>query len=425
VAGERRIAVWGHYHGANLGDELVVATIVDAIRRREPEAAVVGISMSPADTRERHGIDSVPINPVPPRLPGAVARVRPLGGLLARVGRVLSELPFLVRSYRALRAVDLVVVAGSGQLLDEWRGPWLHPYTTYRWATLARLARVPMVYPSMGAGPIDARLSAFFIRRALAHAQDVTVRDESSGRVLAAIGVSRPLGVCPDMGYGVPEEWLPSPEERPVPGAAPVVGLNVMAHQDRRYWPRGDPVRYERFLEKMVAFASWLLESGYRVRLFSSQVRADRRVADDLVRLLEERGSLDPERFRPALDDVGGVQDLVRVVAGCDLVVAARYHSVLLPLLLDIPVLGLAYNPKTSELLKDAGCPERCLDIDAFTVDELVEAFRALERERDYGAREERRRRIAAHRAAVLDQFDRLFGARPRSPERPGYSQTS
>jgi polysaccharide pyruvyl transferase WcaK-like protein len=411
VAGERRIAVWGHYHGGNLGDELVVATIVDAIRRRHPEAAVLGISMSPADTSARHGIDALPINPGLPRLLGAVVRVRLLGGLVARAGRVLAELPFLVRSYRALRTVDLVVVAGSGQLLDEWGGPWLHPYTTYRWAMLARLARVPMVYPSIGAGPIDARLSAFFIRSAVAHAEDVTVRDEHSGRVLASIGVSRRLAVCPDMAYGLPREWLPRPEERHASGAGPVVGLNVMAHQDRRYWPRGDPNRYERFLEKMAEFTRWLVESGYRVRLFSSQVRADRRVADDLVRLLEERGSPDPGRFRSALDDISRVEDLLRVVAGCDLVVAARYHSVLLPLLLDIPVLGLAYNPKTSELLKSVGCPERCLDIDNFTVEELVEAFRDLERDRVPGACDERRRRVAAHRAAVLEQFDRLFGA--------------
>ena len=104
------------------------------------------------------------------------------------------------------------------------------------------------------------------------------------------------------------------------------------------------------------------------------------------------------------------MRDLVDVVAGCDLVVAARYHSVLVPLLLDVPALGLAYNPKTTELLAAVGMAERCLDIDAFEVDELHEAFRRLSAPEEAATRELRRARVAAHRAAVEEQFDRLFG---------------
>jgi polysaccharide pyruvyl transferase WcaK-like protein len=78
--------------------------------------------------------------------------------------------------------VDLVVVAGSGQLLDEWDGPWLHPYTTFRWAALARMAGVPVLIPSVGTGPIDGRLSAVFIRSAVRSARYVSVRDDHSGR---------------------------------------------------------------------------------------------------------------------------------------------------------------------------------------------------------------------------------------------------
>ena len=59
----RRIAVWGHYHGHNLGDEMVVSTIVSAVRRRRPLAEIVGVSMTTGDTVARHGIKAYPINP--------------------------------------------------------------------------------------------------------------------------------------------------------------------------------------------------------------------------------------------------------------------------------------------------------------------------------------------------------------------------
>jgi polysaccharide pyruvyl transferase WcaK-like protein len=424
------IAIWGHYHGGNLGDELVVATIIAAIRRRLPGARVVAISMAPADTLERHSIETYPINvgkkPMKAgtsnlrrqapnaRLPatGRTASVaRRLCTRTAQIRKLVREVPFLWRSYRMLREMDLIVVAGSGQLLDEWRGPWLHPYTTFRWAMLARLARVPILYPSVGAGPITSRLSAFFIRKAVASAEYLSVRDAHSGRVLASIGVAGPLSVCPDMGYGIPGEMLRAAQSASAERMqATVVGLNVMAHQDPRYWPRGDVRRYDSFLRKMSAFASWLLDNGYAVRLFSSQTRSDARVAADLVRLLEETGPLDPSRFDSAIGEVEQVDDLIRVIAGCDLVVAARYHSVLLPLLLDIPVLGLAYNAKTSELLSDAGHPERSLDIDDFSVAALIEAFRDLRNQDGTKERAALRARIAGHRTAVEKQFDTLFG---------------
>lgn len=421
---ELRIAVWGHYYGGNLGDELVVATIVDAIRRRLPNAQVVGISMAPADTRERHGIESYPINPDRPHFvlrSSTSHAARLLNALGARVGRIVSEVPFLVRSYRTLRGVDLVVVSGSGQLLDEWRGPWLHPYTTFRWAMLARVARVPMLYPSVGAGPIESRLSAFFIRTAVSSSDYVSVRDAHSGRVLASIGISRPIPVCPDIGYGIPDEWLRGARAATARRRPPtVVGLNVMAHQDPRLWPRGDVRRYETFLRKMAAFTRWLLDNDYTVRLFSSQTRADRRAADDLMRLLDG-APLDPVRFQSAIDEIDQAEDLVRVVADCDVIVASRYHSVLLPLLLDIPVLGLAYNAKTSELLRDAGFPERCLDIDAFSVQELVTVFHGLARDEKPEANEARRQKIAEHRAAVEEQFDKIL-PHPRSHGRDSHA---
>ena len=427
------MAVWGHYHGGNLGDELVVETIVDAVRRRLPGASIVGISMSPADTRERHGIDAYPINPQPPAGSSTAPAARPSGAAAAgsasrlrqlvrrvpgarrarsvpaRLRAILREPAFLLRSQRLLRGIDLVVVAGSGQLLDEWRGPWLHPYTTFRWAMLARLTRTPVHYLSVGAGPVEERLSCLFLRAAVAPAAYVSVRDGHSAGVLSSIGIRRPLPVCPDIGYGLPDELLRS-EGAPTHPGGTVVGLNVMAHQDPRYWPRGEARRYDAYLRKMTAFTRWLLDYGYTVRLFTSQPRSDGRVADDLLRGLAEGGELDPQRLHSAIAEIDEVRDLVRVIAGCDRIVAARYHSLLLPLLLDIPVLGLAYNPKTTELFAGVALPERCLDIDAFTVDSLVEAFGDLGRADESEERQRLRARVAEHRASVAEQFDELFG---------------
>ena len=319
-----RLAIWGHFHGGNLGDELVVTTIVEAIRKRLGDVPLRAISMAPDDTESRHRIPTTPINPRHGsggrKLPGPRQAQR-----LGRIGsRLLAEIRFVVRSFGILGGLDRIVVSGSGQLLDAWRGPWWHPYTTFRWAALARVTRTRMVYPSVGAGPIDNRLSAFFIRKALGWAEYVSVRDDHSVHVLRSIGVERDLPVVPDMGWG----WQDIPALEPGHGAGPtVVGLNAMSHEDPRYWPRGDIGRYRTYIEKISALTAHLVEEGLHVLMFSSQTRADRAVASDLRELLG-RGSLgDDPRIQWQVDEIETEDDLAEAVARCDYVIAGRFHS--------------------------------------------------------------------------------------------------
>jgi polysaccharide pyruvyl transferase WcaK-like protein len=420
----RRIAIWGHYHGRNLGDELVVSTICAAVRRRIPGAELVGISMTPADTEARHGMPAYPIEPgAPPRLERgfrevespptptlrsrirAAARALPLLGRLYRLPkralRIAREIPFFWRSLRFLHGIDLVVVAGSGQLNDQWPDAWQHAYRTFRWALLARLARVPMVYPSVGAGPIGTKLGAFFIRSAVDWARYVSVRDRKSASILASIGVTRQVPYCPDMGYAYPGfQAAPAPSDPEVRR----VGLNVMEHQS----PSGSTDGYEAYLEKMAAFARWLLDRGYVVMIFSSQTRADDFAAAEFREVLADLSPADAGRVEWTGAEIEEIEDVVGAIARCDAIVAARFHSVLIPLALGIPVIGLAYNHKTTELLTDVGLADQCFDIDAVTVEELCAAFDRLVAEPVPATVSER---VRAHRDAVEAQFDTLFGA--------------
>jgi polysaccharide pyruvyl transferase WcaK-like protein len=428
----RTIAVWGHFHGRNLGDELVASIVIEAARRRVPGAEIVAISLGPGDTRERHGIAAYPINPGlptgaapadeaeaqgPGRLKEAARRlpflhaVRTAELTLEDAGRgLVRELPFLRRSHRLLRGVDLVVVAGSGVLADNW-GAWRHPYACFRWTLLARLARVPMVFPSVGVGPIETSAGRFFVKRAVGWCSRVSVRDADSRRALAAIGLDGPFDVVPDMAFALSDVGRSGARPRAEAGGAAVVGLNVMAHEDPRYFPSGDRPRYEAYVLKMAVFAEWLLEQGHTVRLFSSQTVADPLVAADVRRVLAERGRSDLARLEDASDRIRSVPELLAAIRDCDYVVAARFHAVLLALALEVPVLGLAYHAKTSELLADAEHLGRFLDIDRATQVELEDAFRSLSEAAPEEVAREQRSRLEQRRAAVERQFDVIFAA--------------
>ena len=421
----RTFAVLGHYHGRNLGDDLVVTTILNAIRRRVPGADVLGISLAPGDTERRHGIRAFPINPMSASSPGnggttmderrrgAVrTAVRRLPGALrarravAAAARCAREVPFSLRAFRLLRGVDTVVVAGSGPLLDGWRGAWAHPYTILRWSILSRLSGTQLVVPSIGAGPIQGFVGRLMIRRIVTAADFISVRDAFSADLLHSVGVSRELPVRPDMGYGYP---LAGGEARP--GRTETrVGVNVMAHEDPRYWPKGDGGRYRTYLAKMLEFVVWLLGNGYEVVLFSSQTSSDALVAGDVLTALEERGLAGHPGLRSAFPEIAGSEDLVRNLQNCDYIVAARFHSILIPLALGIPTIGLAYHGKTRALFEYADQPGWCLDIDRFQVEELEKAFDAVRAADGDEIRQQLRVRAAVLREAVEAQFDEILG---------------
>jgi polysaccharide pyruvyl transferase WcaK-like protein len=403
-----RVGVWGHYYGANLGDELVTSLIIHAIRARRPNAYIHGFSLDPFDTQRRHGIPASPIrsrHAVGTHRGEATAPtgVRVARGIARRSLSLFQEIPHLWRSYRLLKALelDLLVVAGSGQLTDAWQGAWGHPYTIYKWAFLARITHTPLAFVSVGAGPLEGWLARLFVRSALAAAAYVSVRDQYTLGLLRTIGVSRPIEMRPDSAFAIEEP--PSPPRK----VGTVVGVNAMAHADVRYWGRsGSDRRYAAYVGALGRFVHTVLDQGGTVLLFSSQTDADTITANDIVAELVAAGA---PMDRVEAPPVSSVDELLAVMARCDYVVASRFHCAVLALRLGIPTIALSYQAKTTALMTRLGQGDYCLDIDAIDAGSLSARLAALQLHQSEVVSSLARHVRALH-AEALGQFDLLFG---------------
>jgi polysaccharide pyruvyl transferase WcaK-like protein len=254
------------------------------------------------------------------------------------------------------------------------------------------------------------------IRRALDTAAFVSFRDASSEAVLRKIGVERRLLFCPDMGWGAP---LPEPQDPPSAGKRIRVGVNAMAHLDPRYWTRGDPRRYERYVTNVAAFVALLLGEDCDVVLFSSQTRADALVANDVLADLARQGLAPHPALSSQFGAIEEADELLEALAGFDCVVASRFHVVLLALALGLPTLALSYHAKTNDLLAQVDQASHCIDADTFDPGALHERFVELRDADTAGARETLRERGRSQREAVEDQFDALFaGSESIAPTR-------
>jgi polysaccharide pyruvyl transferase WcaK-like protein len=436
----RRIAVLGNYGNRNLGDEATLRSVLQFVGQRCPGAVVCALSEHPAETRQRHGIEAVPSTfdagdgngdsePTVPRRPppgGAAglrgrlkARLKRLPVLFAALRAVVNTpralreaaryLRFGARSFVFLRRVDLLVVAGGGQLSDHFEGVWGFPLQLFSWCLLARCAGAQVAVLNVGAGPIGGPGSRVLFRWTLGLARYRSYRDERSRRLIEEIGVRDPGSVGPDLVFG----WEPAIE----PGRKPAgrtVGLNVFPYRDWRYWPMYDPAAYAAYVEKISAVALWLLGEGYRVRLFPTQLRADVRVIKDVLEKLEGRLAAGmQERLEVAA--IATVDDVASEIRRSDVIVATRFHAIVIAMLLGKPVLGLCNESKMSDLMAQMGQAAYSLSLDTFDVPGTIARFLELEANRESVAAE-LADRVGRARRTLDGQLEPVFGPRVGSP---------
>jgi polysaccharide pyruvyl transferase WcaK-like protein len=416
----RHIALLGPYGFGNLGDAAIQQAVIDALRLRQPGAEIVGISLNPRDTEKRHGIRAYPITSMPPeRLDKEKGRI---GTILQNLRwsmpgrmahklfvRLPKEFFLLPRALVFARKLSMLVISGGGQLDDYWGGPWGHPYALLKWCLAARLNGARVAFMSVGAGPLDASLSKRFARRYLRLAQYRSYRDQASKTFIASIGWKTDDPVYPDLAHGIRVDHLSKTSFGD--GKSLVVGVGPMSYFDPRVWPERDGKVYRGYLEKLALFTSWLLGEGHCVVLFPGEAYWDGLVMEDLARLLQN-GPDRPGTLQSARTET--VDELMSTLKGFDVVVASRFHGVLLAHVVQKPVLALSYHQKITVLMEEMGHGAYNLDIASFDVEELKQRFQDLlanraRLEREIAAKER------SYRAQLDEQFDTLFG-RAASP---------
>jgi polysaccharide pyruvyl transferase WcaK-like protein len=432
----KKVAIFAHSGKGNLGDEATMTAVLRNVRLRHPGADVWAFTLDPADTQARHEVSAFPIRRPrapsramvgPPQAPGdgaradAVApagrikrwirRIPVLGSALRGLWRAVetipavpAELAFLAKSSRRLKGVDLFIVAGGGQLGDYFGGAWGFPYTIFKWSLMARARGAKLAFLSVGAGPIGSPLSKLFFRWSLSMASYRSFRDESSRTLIESLGVSRENHVFPDLVHGL-EPSGPGSGRR---GSGCVVGINPLPFHDSRYWAEDVPDVYERYVHTLASFAVRVIEAGHNVLLFPTQVVADPPVIKHLESLIRDRLPA-PRGSSLLCPHVSSFDELLAAIDETDIVVASRFHGIIISLLMSKPVIGLAYNQKTDDLLADLGLGDYVADIGSFEVAWLISQLdRLLAGGEDVRRRFESRR--SDYRSALEDQYRTLLG---------------
>lgn len=397
----RHVGVFGHYGNGNLGDEAITEACVDSARRLLGADRVSLFSIVPNDSAARHNLDAYPIRrsgkpvkagtpwtrPPAPSAPPPRAPATGLKGMLKRStllrsavnfarsaasapGRYAAERAFLAQSRQILEDVDLIIVAGSNQYLDNFGGTWGFPYTLMKWADLCHKTGTPIVFLSIGAGPIDRALSRAMVRRAIGRSAYHSYRDPGSLRLIE--GTEGRLGgvVYPDLACNLRFEV----EDIDYAAEGLTVAINPMpVYGD--YWFTTDKARYRAFLTKLVELAEHVQSRGNRVVLFPTQTR-DMDAIRDMVAIARKRDPAAADAL--TVRDTASSQEVMEVIQSAHVIVPTRFHGTILGILGKRLVLSVCYQAKAREAMEAAGQSDYAFMLDDMTADDLRSGYDRL-----------------------------------------------
>ena len=329
-------------------------------------------------------------------VPGGTAMPAPAAPSGGRISRLLAKLAALPRIRREMRALDMLLISGSGQIDDFWGGPWAQPYNMMVWSHLARRQGKPVAVFGVGVDELSTRLGEWFCLRALDAAQLCVVRDPGSRDALEKLGYRKPVDVCADPAFHLSRDGG-------APGDPPFAVISPIS---RRAWPGSEDESYDRYLAALAQVADELQSDGIEVRFACSQIKMD----PPIVARVRER--MKGDRDRTVHVEVKTVEDYLAAVAGARVLVGSRLHALILALVAGTPAIAVSAVRKVHQQFADLGMPDLGFDMRALDVAALARRIREVASEP-----EKSRQRVQVvtreFRAQLDDRFDRLAALIP------------
>lgn len=402
AANQRKIALFGTFGTGNLGNECTLQAMLFNIRRHVPNAELSCICTGVEQTASTYGIRALAIREI---------SLREINNRAWRLLRKISvgipvELYRWFSVIKGLMRTHMLIMTGTGMLSDCGIGPLGLHYDILRWSLVAKLCRCKLLFVSVGAGPIRHPLSRFFVKAALRLADYRSYRDCFSKEYLQSIGFHADGDpVYPDLAFSLPECMLP--DDKDDGDKRTPVGVGLITYNVQGSLSEDIEQTYSEYTKKMARFIGWLVEHNRTVRVLTGDVVYDNRVRDD-VRTTLSQSELTYEKSNIIDEPAGSFEELLSQLAKTKVVVASRFHNLLLALMLAKPALAISFHEKDDSLMTAVGLQEFCQDIKNLDVSRLIEQFVRLEEDADR-LREEIRRKTRRYRRELDKQYTRIF----------------
>jgi polysaccharide pyruvyl transferase CsaB len=302
-----RVVISGYYGFKNNGDEAMLHAMLKALDQRIQGLEAVVLSKDPRETQNFFGVRAVSRHDL---------------------RSILGE----------IKDADLLI-SGGGGLLQDVTGPNSILYYLGV-VSLAKLLKKPVFFYGQGIGPVKTPLGKAMMRLVANRVDMITVRDRESKEELRSLGVVRPVvEVTADPALG-----LDVGEIDPGPGIAVLKGAGV---------PIGDGLvgvsvrgwKGQSAYKSVIARAcDDLIAKGRKVVFLPMHYPEDVAVSREIAAMMNNK----PFIIERQLD----FKDMLSLMTHTGLIIGMRLHFLIFGALLNIPMVGISYDPKVDRFLR-------------------------------------------------------------------------
>ena len=303
------ILLSGYYGFRNTGDEAILASILDALKKSEPELKIKILSVNPSLTEKEHNTPSV--------------------------HRYRQEM------FHALMESRMLISGGGGLLQDSTsiRSPLYY----LAMVLLAKLTGKKVMFYAQGIGPLNT-----FIGRSLtsciANMVDfITVRDKKSAQILKDLGVCKPpveittdpvFAMKPAFEHDILNAF--AAENIPFEGNR-WIGVSV------RDW--NSSVDYLNIISSVVDRVAE--KFSLKVLLIPMHYPDDLVISRKIKNIMKSSVYIASCEYSPRV--------LMGILGKMNIIIAMRLHAVIMSSVLGVPSLPLAYDPKIANISEQLG----------------------------------------------------------------------
>ncbi|MCA9798529.1 MAG: polysaccharide pyruvyl transferase CsaB [Cyanobacteria bacterium HKST-UBA04] len=290
----KRILIGGYYGFENFGDELIAQVIIDHLRQYGAEPVL--LSAEPQKTARQYGVEAV--------------------------GR--TDVKAIWHTMKHCHGF----IIGGGGLFQDKTGP-LSPVYYGGLMMMATVARRPIAFFAQGVGPLKRLLSQWILGFVINRANLIVVRDRASQEYLKTC-TKKGVYLMADPGWLV-GNLIPKTTDLTVPPKG--IGVSL------RPWPDLTSKAIGQVAETLMQIPG---VQDHGVNLIDCHAGTDMAA---LARLEAHLKRLKvPYRWFHSHQVIEGI-------LASELVVAMRFHALLVAAALSRPVVGLAYDPKVRYLM--------------------------------------------------------------------------
>jgi len=317
-----KVGITGSYGGLNLGDEAILQSIIEQLRREVEGVEITVFSRNADDTKRRHKVERA-------------VQVRRLSR-----AEIVPE----------VERLDLLIFGGGGIIYDAEARVYL------REVQVAKEHGVPVMLFAVGAGPLVEPTVQTAVREALEDVAAITVRERSAQQTLEAAGVRRDVLVTADPALLLKPEGLPRNvlKIEGLDGKRRLVAMSV--REPGVAAPDLDPNLYHALLANAADFMVDRFDADVVFVPMEHSVLDIQHSHAVIAKMLR------PQRAR-VLNGEYSAGQILSLMGRFHFAVGMRLHFLIFAALRNVPFVALPYAGKVAGFLEDLKLPSPPLNL--------------------------------------------------------------